>query len=143
MFKTALRLSALTLIVAGAFYCGRATTSAKSEFAAIDKTAPAFFQPSDLRKMPTSYCNIEFQLQKTMRISAWAKETPLPAIPSTKKATIPNHFDMLYYLEWDEENNCFYYNGEKIDKPRDASLFNRWCIPGRGCFRNEDAFSCD
>jgi hypothetical protein len=130
MFKTALRLLALMLIVAGSFYCGRATTSAKSESTPAVATSPALFQLSDVCRRVVLGNNVEFQFQKSLPIAAAAESSPLPNTPSAKKTRAPNHPDLFYYLEWDEDGNCHYYKGERIDTQRDSLLYNKWCRPG-------------
>jgi hypothetical protein len=132
MFKTALRISVLAIIVAGAFYCGRATTSAKSNPTPAPAVAsPALFPLVAEAKDAVPGINVEFQLQKSMPIAASADSSPLPNTPSTKKTRAPNHPDMFYYLEWDEEGKCYYYQGQKIDTLRDFLLYNKWCRPGQ------------
>jgi hypothetical protein len=117
MFKTALRLSALTLIVAGAFYCGRASTYGKSEPVDAEPNATVL-RLSDLPKISDEIYGIKFQLQKAKSLSAWANETMLPEIPSAKKTRALNRYDMLYHLEWDDQNNCFLFDGKTIEQEK-------------------------
>jgi hypothetical protein len=133
MFKTALRLSALMLIVAGAFYSGRASICAKPEPAAAEN-ASKYFPLCGLKYNTLTNRNLEFHLQKTLSIFDAANETLLPECTTAKKKWILNQPDLLYHLEWDEESNHFIYHDDqrfndqddKIDD-QNAALLNKWC----------------
>jgi hypothetical protein len=119
MFKIALRISALLLIVIGSFYCGRATMFAKSE-SIIAENSPKFFQLSDYQ-IKTNKRAIDFQLEKTSPIFDSAKhDFQIDTTAPQNKMCIPNSPDMRYPLEWDEENKCFLYQGNKFEEIRET-----------------------
>lgn len=132
MFKTALRFSALLLIAAVSFYCGRASKYAQSEPVATENTVAndnaKIVSLSQLPQTPASYRNIEYQLQKILPISDSSINSFLPEpIPAEQKISIPNNREIHYYPIWNEEDNPNNYDHKKIEKSHDAELLNKWC----------------
>lgn len=119
MFKTGLRIIALTIIVIGSFYCGRATMFAKSESTCTENSAK-LFPPSDYESK-TKQRTIEFQLKNTAPIFDAAHCSFLIDTGTQQKKTgIPNSYEMRYSIEWDDENRCFIYQ-DKIPNEGKAS----------------------
>jgi hypothetical protein len=124
MFKTALRLSALMLIVVGSFYCGRATAIKKPEAVARDQNATTLFTLSDLPNRSRETRKIEFRLQQSFVAIEW-RDVDLPSFPSPSKH-VPNDPDVQYRLTWNEQTERFLFDGKPLDYKPEITFPSCW-----------------
>jgi hypothetical protein len=123
MLKTTLRILGLMLIVAGAFYCGRASNYAKSDSIAAENSVEKY-PTIGLRDKSNGNHNVEFQLQKNSLIFDSTKDSiyseKLMGATTVKWNHLPGNIP--YYLEWDEEKGQFIYQNKPLENT--PEIFN-------------------
>jgi len=119
MFKTVLRLSTLTLIVAGAYYCGRDSKQAKSE-PIVAKDAKSCFEIGVLVTQPHKNYKNEFSALKDTKLFNPLNDDPPPDVTLPEKTSWhSSDRDIHYVLEYDAGKNRLTYHGEELNKDWD------------------------